>query len=121
MSLPSPYRLRRRQDFQRVYQQGKRHQGKYLTLRTWREYPDAPRENLPATRFGISVSQKVSKKAVLRNLLKRRVKAAVRQLLPQLNWGWLVVIGVRASATTCEYDEILRELKQLLVAAEVIN
>lgn len=121
MSLPKPYRLRRRQDFQRVYQQGKRDRGKYLMLRSWQEYSDTPGENLPATRFGISVSQKVSKKAAVRNLLKRRVKAAIRQLLPAIDRGWLVVIGVKAAATTCEYDEILRELEQLLVAAEVIN
>lgn len=90
-------------------------------LRTCHQSPDPQIENLPATRFGISVSQKVSKKAVVRNLLKRRVKAAIRQLLPKIECGWLVVIGVKASATTCEYDEILRELRQLLVAAEVIN
>jgi ribonuclease P protein component len=121
VSLPKPYRLRRRQDFQRVYQQGKRDRGKYLMLRSWRQFPDRQIENLPATRFGISVSQKVSKKAVVRNLLKRRVKAALRQLLPEIEPGWWVVVIVQASATTCEYDEILRELKQLLVAAEVIN
>jgi ribonuclease P protein component len=90
-------------------------------LRSWQEYSVPQIENLPATRFGISVSQKVSKKAVVRNLLKRRVKAAIRQLLPDLQSGWSVVIVVQAAATMCEYDEILRELKQLLVAAEVIN
>jgi ribonuclease P protein component len=83
--------------------------------------PDAPAENLPATRFGISVSQKVSKKAVVRNLLKRQVKAAVRQLLPQIHSGWSIVIGVRPSAQGCEYVEILRELEQLLAAAEVLD
>ncbi|MCY7338013.1 MAG: ribonuclease P protein component [Chamaesiphon sp.] len=121
MSLPKPHRLRRRQDFQKVYQQGKRHQQVHLTLRSLRYLPDASTENLPATRFGISVSQKVSKKAVIRNLLKRQVKAALRQLLPQIASGWSVVIGVRPSAQGCEYVEILRELEQLLTAAEVLD
>jgi ribonuclease P protein component len=121
VSLPKPYRLRRRQDFQKVYQQGKRHQQVYLTLRSLRQLPDSTIENLPATRFGISVSQKVSKKAVVRNLLKRQVKAALRQLLPQIAPGWSVVIGVRPSAQGCQYVEILRELEQLLAAAEVID
>ena len=120
MSLPKPHRLRRRQDFQKVYQQGKRHQQLHLTLRSLRQ-PLAATENLPATRFGISVSQKVSKKAVVRNLLKRQVKAALRQLLPQIANGWSVVIGVRPSAQGCEYVEILRELEQLLAAAEVLD
>jgi ribonuclease P protein component len=90
-------------------------------LRSLQSGPNPTTENLPATRFGISVSQKVSKKAVIRNLLKRQVKAALRQLLPQVAGGWSVVIGVRPSAQGCEYVEILRELEQLLTAAEVLN
>ncbi|WP_295615389.1 ribonuclease P protein component [Chamaesiphon sp. GL140_3_metabinner_50] len=121
MSLPKPHRLRRRQDFQKVYQYGKRHQQVHLTLRSLQHLPNSTTENLPATRFGISVSQKVSKKAVIRNLLKRQVKAALRQLLPQITSGWSVVIGVRPSAQGCEYVEILRELEQLLAAAEVLD
>jgi ribonuclease P protein component len=121
VSLPKPHRLRRRQDFQRVYQYGKRYQGTHLLLRSLHHLPDSADGNLPATRFGISVSQKVSKKAVVRNLLKRRVKAALRQLLPQLVNGWSVVIGVRPSAQGCEYVEILRELEQLLASAEVLT
>ena len=121
MSLPRPHRLRRRQDFHKVYQYGKRHQQVHLTLRSLRYLPDSTTEDLPATRFGISVSQKVSKRAVVRNLLKRQVKAALRQLLPQITSGWSVVIGVRPSAQGCEYVEILRELDQLLAAAEVLD
>jgi ribonuclease P protein component len=121
VSLPKPYRLRRRQDFQKVYQHGKRHQQVHLTLRSLRHLPGSTTENLPATRFGISVSQKVSKRAVVRNLLKRQVKASLRQLLPQITSGWSVVIGVRPSAQGCEYVEILRELEQLLAAAEVLD
>ncbi len=121
MSLPKPHRLRRRQDFQKVYQHGKRHQQVHLTLRSLRYLSGSDLENLPATRFGISVSTKVSKKAVVRNLLKRQVKAALRQLLPRITRGWSVVIGVRPSAQGCEYVEILRELEQLLTAAEVLD
>jgi ribonuclease P protein component len=121
VSLPKPHRLRRRQDFHQVYQHGKRHQQVHLTLRSLRHLPNSTTENLPATRFGISVSQKVSKKAVVRNLLKRQVKAALRQLLPHITSGWSVVIGVRPSAQGCEYVEILRELEQLLAAAEVLD
>ena len=121
MSLPKPHRLRRRKDFQQVYQYGKRHQGANLTLRSLRHLPDPTSENLPATRFGISISQKVSKKSVVRNLLKRQLKAALRQLLPQTHEGWSVAIIVRPSLQGCVYVEILRELEQLLAAAEVLS
>jgi ribonuclease P protein component len=49
------------------------------------------------------------------------VKAALRELLPHIARGWSVVIGVRPSAQGCEYVEILRELEQLLAAAEVLD
>lgn len=119
MSLPKPHRLRRRQDFQQVYQLGKIYAGAYFTVRGLRQQQTT--ENLVATRFGISVSQKVSKKAVTRNLLKRQVKTALRMLLPQIASGWSIAIGIKPSARGCEYAEILRELKQLLTAAEVLD
>jgi ribonuclease P protein component len=121
VSLPKPHRLRRRQDFQKVYQHGKRHQLVHLTLRSLQHLPSPPTENLPATQFGISVSKTVSKKAVVRNLLKRQVKAALRQILPRISSGWSVVIGVRPSAQGCEYVEILRELEQLLTSAGIFD
>jgi ribonuclease P protein component len=121
VSLPKPHRLRRRQDFQQVYQYGKRHQQLHLTLRSLQHLPSPTTEHLPATRFGISVSKTVSKKAVVRNLLKRQVKAALRQMLPQITSGWSVVIGVRPSAQGCEYVEILRELEQLLTSAGIFD
>lgn len=78
-------------------------------------------EDKPPTRIGISVSQKVSKKAVIRNRIKRQIRAAFRQLLPQLSPGWRLIVGVRTEASQCDYAQFLRELKQLLAKAEVLN
>jgi ribonuclease P protein component len=73
------------------------------------------------TRVGISISQKVSKKAVVRNRIKRQIKAAVRYLLPKVHNGWLLVIIVRPSAIQCDYWQFLRELEQMLRRIEVID
>lgn len=73
------------------------------------------------SRFGISISKKVSKLAVVRNRLKRQIKAALRSLLPQIQPGWSVVIVVRSTIVDCTYAQILRELEQLLIKAEVIR
>lgn len=70
---------------------------------------------------GISISKKVSKRAVVRNRIKRQLKAIVRHLLPRLESGLLMVILVRSEALTYEYGEFLQELEQLLVKAEVLN
>lgn len=132
MTLPQPHRLRYSRDFQAVYHKGIRRSGRYLTLRGLHQRPSTvetpiqkvspPIEegNIP-TRIGISVSQKVSKKAVVRNRIKRQIRSIFRQLLPRLSPGWQLVVVVKPGAAECEYAHFLRELKQLLVEAEVLN
>lgn len=83
--------------------------------------PEMVDVTLMPTRIGISISQKVSKRAVDRNRIKRRIRAALRYLLPELFPGWLVVITVRPGTAECGYEEFLRELKQLLTKAEVLD
>jgi ribonuclease P protein component len=78
-------------------------------------------DGLPPTRLGVSISQKVSKRAVVRNRIKRQIQAAFRCLLPKLPPGWQLVVVVKPNAIECDYEEFLRELKQLLVNAEVLN
>lgn len=132
MALPQFHRLKHWRDFQTIYQKGIRRSGRYLTLRglrvpslavdTRNRDKSQPRnERKPPTRIGISISQKVSKKAVVRNRIKRQIRAALRQLLPRLLPGWQLVVVVRPEAQECEYEQFLRELEQLLVEAEVLN
>ena len=132
MTLPKANRLRRRQHFSRVYQQGRRSRSQHLTLRSLKHSP-APRPQLQSepiscaipfdqpTRVGITVSQKVSKRAVVRNRIKRQLRAAVIQLLHQFPVGWDLVIVVHPQAVQCDYGEFLQELKQLLFDAEVLD
>lgn len=130
MALPKAYRLRRRQDFSKVYQLGSRWATSHLTLRALRQEmtiqsvePDQS-SSFPVvkpTRIGISISQKVSKRAVVRNRIKRQVRAALYQLLPHISPGWQLVVVVKPSAIRCGYEQFLQELKQLLISAEVLN
>ncbi|HEY9666198.1 MAG TPA: ribonuclease P protein component [Coleofasciculaceae cyanobacterium] len=132
MALPQAHRLRHWRDFQAVYQKGIRRSGRYLTLRGLPQRTSAavppipgtlqpPDRDKPPTRLGISISQKVSKKAVVRNRIKRQIRAAIRQLLPQISRGWRLIVVVRPGAQECEYAQFLRELEQLLAEAEVLN
>ena len=118
--LPDAHRLRYSQDFKSVYAQGKHCKTPHFTLRTLSRALTAEQAPLP-TRIGISISQKVSKKAVIRNRIKRQIRAILRQMLPQLVPGLDVVIIVKPIATECNYGEFLQELEQLLVKAEVIH
>ena len=135
MALPKANRLTSRQDFQAVFRQGIRRQGPHLTLRALRSKADASdapdagtiqppsKADLTSTRIGISISTKVSKRAVIRNRINRQIQAAFRCLLPNLSTGWRLVVVVQPSAVQeeCDYQQFLQELEQLLVKAEVLN
>lgn len=118
MALPKHHRLKKNQDFVAVYQSGLRRTAPHLILRAWQQQKDP---TVQPTRIGISISQKVSKRAVIRNRIKRQLRAGCHQLLPQLLPGWHVVIIVRSEALKCDYSQFLQELKQLLADAEILN
>ncbi|WP_377474341.1 MAG: ribonuclease P protein component [Microcoleus anatoxicus] len=126
--LPEANRLKHRKDFSAVYRKGMRRNSAHLSLRALRKpksalkaQPTAEKFLQQPTRTGISISLKVSKRAVVRNRIKRQIRAALRQLLPRLKFGWDLVIVVRPIAQECNYAEILQELEQLLVEAEVLD
>jgi ribonuclease P protein component len=59
----------------------------------------------------ISVSKKVAKKAVTRNLIKRRVRAVFRDMSPQRLTYLLIA---RAGAETVRGEELRKELESLI-------
>lgn len=133
MALPKVNRLKHQYDFSAVYQKGIRRRAGYLTLRALRRMRSRSRQGVEEssgscnvrrempTRVGISISQKVSKRAVVRNRIKRQLKAGLRQLLPRVSPGWDLVVVVHPQAVQCDYLQFLQELEQLLIQAEVLN
>jgi ribonuclease P protein component len=115
VGLPKLLRLKHWQDFQTVYQQGKRYRHSNLLLRVLGDQPGA------SSRFGITVSQKVSKKATDRNRLKRQIRAAITHLRPQIQPGFDVVVIVLPQGIGCNYERFLRELDQLFSQAGIIH
>ncbi len=121
--LPKHNRLRRSRQFSQVYRQGKKAVSAHLIMRVW-SLPAAHSEKGPGLDgpcIGIVISQKVHKRAVVRNRLKRQVRAALRTLLPHINLSIWIVINLKPEATQCEYGEFLRELEQLFTKLEVIH
>ena len=124
MGLPSKHRLKKRSHFQTVYRKGISRSSRHLILRAYTVENDSKliRENkLSESKIGISISRKVSKKAVERNQIKRRIRAVFRSLLPQISSGWLIVIIVKPEAKKCKYEHFLRELEKLLIKAKIIH
>lgn len=120
MGLPSQHRLKRRLIFQSVYQQGIRRSSRYFVILALPVDKSAC-SNSVYTQIGISVSRKVSKKAVIRNRIKRHIRIAFRSLLPQISSPWYIVIVVKPEVKECNYEHFLRELEKLLIKANIIN
>ena len=124
MALPIQNRLRSSRSFSKVYRQGRRASSRCLAVKALKNpLPDDGLSNEPSSGicFGVSISRKVHKRAVVRNRIKRQIHAALRTLLPRADGTWWVVINVRTTAIACEYYEFLRELEKLLVELEVLD
>nr|WP_174783531.1 ribonuclease P protein component [Dolichospermum sp. UHCC 0259] len=124
--MPKAYRLKSRQDFQAVFREGIRRHSSHFTLRALK--PNLATEPSldtapPSTKIGIAISTKVSKRAVVRNKIKRQITAALHQLLPKLVPGWRLVLIVKPTTkeSECETQKFLQELEQLLAQTEVLN
>jgi ribonuclease P protein component len=97
-------RLKRRSDFLRVQAAGRKWVSTTLILQV--------AENDTGTcRFGITVSKKTSKSAVVRNRIKRRLRAVLCDVLPGHAKSGIdyVVIG-RAVAETKAYADLEKDL-----------
>ncbi len=100
--LPAVYRLKERGDFRRVYQRGKSVATPYFVM-VYR--PN--RQN--HCRVGFSVSKKVGK-AVVRNRVKRRFRAAAREHMALFPAGLDVVFIVRQGAVNASYQNICGQM-----------
>ncbi len=102
--FPRASRLLRHADFQRVYQQGRRHFAAHMTVfylgRTQ-----------GGARVGLTVGR-VLGGAVERNRIRRRLREAVRASLGQLDAAVDVVINPRRSALTADFAELRGEVAQ---------
>ncbi len=96
--LPRRLRLKRPQDFQSVRRRGGRLRDTLFTLHT------LPNE-LAHNRFGFVVSKQLGN-AVIRNTLKRRLRAATRYWLPYLTGSYDVVLVAHAPSGQATYQEL---------------
>lgn len=110
--LKQANRLKDRADFMVVRQAGRRWRSDLMTLNVYFRQADAP------ARFGFVVSKEVGK-AVVRNRLKRRLRAIIGGWLAQLARGYDVVIVARPRAAEASYAELQSALLDLLRRADV--
>ena len=86
--LPKKNRLKKKKDVERVFKKGKRSKEDFLVLKT-------VKNDLKNSRFAFVISRKVSKKATLRNKIRRRLSELIRFKIKRVKKGMdLILIAV---------------------------
>jgi len=112
--LPLKNRLKKKKDFDEVFKKGKGIEGFFLFLKI-------KNNDLKESRFGFVVSQKVSKKAVVRNKIKRRLREVVASKKNFIKQGLDVVVLAKKGAERKNFLETAEELLSLLKKIKAIE
>lgn len=103
--LPKINRLKKKKDFERVLKEGKGY-----SLISGKLYIKIIENNLKNSRFGFIVSRKFSKKAVIRNRAKRKLRELINLELAEIKKG---INGRRPLTTHPGVDVVLIALPGL--------
>ncbi len=101
--------LRATSDF-RAIQSGSRSRAHPLLLLRYR------RNELERTRYGISTSRRIGS-AVVRNRLRRRLRTVLRQLDPDIERGWDLLLIARAEAAGASQAQLAEAVERLVATA----
>ena len=110
--LPKKNRLKKNKDFDRVFKKGKKFYGKNLSLILLKS-------DLKNTRVGLIVSKKVSKKACLRNKIKRRIYSLIRDKLPKIKNQFDIVIITKPEIKEKKFFEIAEIIDEIFKKAKI--
>lgn len=107
------FRLTRSPDFKRVRREGKSYAHPLIVL-------IALESQQSETRVGVAAGRSVGN-AVKRNRAKRLIRAAARELHPQIAKGWDVIIIARVPIIQVKMPEVRTALHALLRRAQLLN
>lgn len=105
--LSKPNQLKKDKEFRKVFKQSKPLYFGNLVLR----FSKNPAIN--TSRFGFVVSNKIDKRATRRNGIKRRLRAIARNVMPQINTGYDLIIIVNKNYT---FPYSIKEIESDVVA-----
>jgi len=97
--LTQKNRLKKKKDFERVFKEGKGLKEDFLILKM-------SENNLSQSRFGFIVGTKISKKAILRNKLKRRLRELVRGKIGKIKKGFDIILIAQPGLENRDFWEL---------------
>lgn len=112
--LAKPQRLRLERDIVRVYKRGRSGGAASLHVK-------ALHVGWPTTRLAIVVSRKVSKKAVVRNRIRRRLSGLVSELWGHLGPGYDIVVTVRSDISEAKAEDLRQQLTKALAVSGALQ
>lgn len=104
--LPRKNRLRKKNDFKLVFKNGK-------TINDELSFLKVKKNNLGINRFGFVVGTKISKKATLRNKIKRRLTEIIKQNLDKIESGLDIIVVAKPKVIDKNYLEIKQSIDNL--------
>jgi ribonuclease P protein component len=104
--LKKTNRVTKDKEFDRAFKTGQSFYTKLFGIK-------AANNDLPVVRLGVLVSTKVSKKAVVRNKLKRQIREIIQKDLPKLKIGKDLVVIVFSQIL----DKNFTEIEEMIISA----
>ncbi|MFA5134942.1 MAG: ribonuclease P protein component [Patescibacteria group bacterium] len=111
--LPRIHRLSSTEDWRRVHAAGSTVHGRGIVVKVLRS-------RNAATRFGFSISTKVSKRATVRNRIKRQLRVAAGKYVDSVRSGLDVVFIARTPLVGLSSENMEHEVVQVLKKARVL-
>jgi len=118
--LPKINRIKKKKDFETIFKNSKSFKNNLLIFRIMKN-------SLGLNRFGFVVSQKVSKKATIRNKVRRRLAEAIRarmkDILPlgaQVKNGTDMVLIALPGIEKKEFSEVKEAINNMLIKSGLI-
>lgn len=107
-------RLKKKKEFERVFKRGKGLKEDFLVLKL-------VKNNLPQSRFGFIVGTKVSKRATLRNKLKRRLRELIRTRIEEIKTGYDIVLIAQPGLEERDFWELEEITNKIFSRAKIIK
>ena len=107
-------RITTKNNFKNTFSENNKFIGKFVVI--W-----VHKQNVGVTKLGIISSKKMHNKANKRNFSKRRIREIFRRLRPYMETNFNVVIVTRKSLLKSSWNEVKKELIDLLYKSNVIT
>lgn len=111
--LSKTHRLTKQKDFKAIFRKGKRSFGRFFAIRFLKNDQENPR-------VAVVASNKVSKKAVERNKIKRQVREIVRLHMDKVNKPLDIIINISPRALDAKKEELEKDFLSVLKKGKII-